>query len=79
MQKSFKLIVNEHLDYALPNIKNSTLIIFGKEDKETPLYMAKKLHNGIKGSRLVVYEKAGHFAFIDKPLRFNMEVKEFLL
>ena len=79
MKKSFNLIVNEHLDYTLPKIKNQTLIIFGSNDKDTPLYMAKKLNHGIKGSRLVIYKNAGHFAFIDKPLKFNMEVKEFLL
>lgn len=79
MKESFKLIVNEHLDYTLPKIQNKTLLIFGKDDKQTPLYMAKKLLKGIKGSRLVVYKNAGHFAFIDKPFNFNMEVKEFLL
>ncbi len=78
MRQSFIKIVNEHLDYCLSGINNPTLIINGALDKETPLYMAKKLNNDIKGSKLVVIDGAGHFAFIDKPNTFNMEVRDFL-
>ena len=79
MRKSFIKIVNEHLDGVLSSIKNQTLLIFGKNDKETPLYMAKRLNKGIKNSSLLVFENAGHFCFLDKPIKFNTEVKEFLL
>lgn len=79
MKESFKKIVSFHLDDRLKDIDNKTLIIFGKNDKETPLYMAKRLNAGIKNSKLIVLENAGHFCFIDKPNKFNMEVKEFLL
>ena len=79
MKESFKLIINENLDGVLFKIQNPTLLIFGKEDKETPLYMAKRYNSGIKNSDLVVIKGAGHFAFIDKPHKFNREVEEFLL
>ena len=78
MQMSFKKIVNEHLDDRLKYIKNPTLIVFGRNDKETPLYMAKRLSSGIADSKLLIIDDAGHFCFIDKPNKFNMEVKEFL-
>lgn len=79
MRESFKLIVNENLDDLLSNITSSVFIVYGKKDKETPLYMARKLHDGILQSKLLVIKDAGHFCFIDKPLKFNTEVKEFLL
>ena len=79
MKESFVKIVNEQLDGVLSDIKNRTLIVFGENDKETPLYMAEKLHRGIKGSELIIIKNAAHFCFIDKPLKFNGEVKEFLL
>ena len=79
MKESFKKIVNEYLDDRLKYILNPTLLIFGIKDKETPLYMAKRLRAGISDSRLSVIKDAGHFCFIDKPNKFNMEVKEFLL
>jgi pimeloyl-ACP methyl ester carboxylesterase len=79
MKESFIKIVGEHLDYVLPKVKNKTLIIFGENDKETPLYMAQKLNEGIANSKLIVLKDAGHFAFIDKSIKFNVETREFLL
>lgn len=79
MKKSFIKVVNEHLDCRLFDIENPTLLIFGKKDKETPLYMAKRLKAGLINSSLSIYPNAGHFAFIDCPMKFNVEVKEFLL
>lgn len=78
MKESFIKIVNEHTDGYLPYVKNRTLIIFGENDTETPLYMARRFNERIDGSRLVVIKDAGHFSFIDKPVRFNTEVREFL-
>lgn len=65
MKKVFVSVVNEHLDSLLPLIKQKTLIIFGKNDKETPIYMAKRLNKNIKNSRLEILENAGHFCFVD--------------
>ncbi len=79
MKESFKLIINEHLDYTLPMIENPTLIINGKNDKETPPYMAKRFAKNIKNSKLILLENAGHFCFIDRASKFNWEVREFLL
>ena len=79
MKQSFVQIVNEHLDGYLSNVCVPTLIINGSLDKETPLYMAKKLNKNIKNSTLIVFKGCGHFCFVDKPNKFNMEVKEFLL
>lgn len=79
MRESFKKIISEHVDHLLEDVQNKTLLIFGALDKETPLYMAKRFNRGIKNSTLSIYDGAGHFAFIDKPIKFNTEVKEFLL
>lgn len=79
MKHSFIKIVNEHLDGYLSQIDIPTLIINGSLDKETPLYMARKLNKNIKNSSLVIFKGCGHFCFLDKPNKFNMEVKEFLL
>ncbi len=79
MRESFKKIICEHLDYTLDSLQNKTLIVFGENDSETPLYMARKLNKKIKNSRLIIIKNAGHFCFIDKPFTFNTEVREFLL
>ena len=79
MKKSFVKIINENLDEYLCKIQNQTLIINGEKDRETPLYMAKKLNKNIAYSTLKVFEQCAHFCFLDKPNKFNMEVKEFIL
>jgi len=79
MKGSFCKIVGEHLDSLLPKIRTQTLIVFGDRDTETPPYMAKKLNKGIKNSKVIFLKGAGHFCFIDSPIKFNVEVREFLL
>jgi pimeloyl-ACP methyl ester carboxylesterase len=77
MKQSFVKIISEDLSSQIKNIKVPTLLIFGENDKETPLYMAKKLKKGIKNSELIVFKNTGHFAFIDNSLKFNIIAKSF--
>ncbi len=79
MKQSFVKIVNEHLDYRLKLIDNKVLLVFGNNDTETPLYMAKRLKKGLKNSSLYVIDNASHFCFLEKHEEFNIIVKEFLL
>ncbi len=78
MKKSYVKIVNCYQDNEVKTIANKTLIINGANDLETPLYSAKRLNRYIKNSSLNVIKNAGHFAFIDDYLTFNLLVREFL-
>ena len=78
MQKTFKNIVNTHLNDFLPDVKAKTLIIFGEKDEVTPIYMARTLKRKIKDSELVVIKNAGHFCFNDNRYLFVKTLKEFL-
>ncbi len=77
MRKVFVRIVNEHLDFLLPTIGCRTLILWGKEDTETPIYMAKRLKKGIKGSE-IIYLRGGHFAYIEDRFRTEKITEAFL-
>lgn len=77
MRPIFNSIVNTHLDDYCRFVDCKTLIVWGKKDKETPLYMAKRLNKKIKGSTLKIIEEGGHFSFIDCPFEFYRIVKEF--
>jgi pimeloyl-ACP methyl ester carboxylesterase len=79
MRQSFIKIVGEYLDGVAGKITNQTLIINGQDDRETPPYSARRYNRLIENSRLELISGAGHFCFIDKPIKFNTEVKEFLL
>lgn len=78
MKHTFIKVVNEDLKKYLKNIESETLIIFGEKDKDTPLYMARKLKKGIRKSALLILKNAGHFSYIDKFFEFDLIVKSFL-
>jgi 4,5:9,10-diseco-3-hydroxy-5,9,17-trioxoandrosta-1(10),2-diene-4-oate hydrolase len=55
-----------------------TLLVWGANDPLSPLPTAEKLNGAIKGSRKVVFEKAGHYPFLEHADKFNVLVLEFL-
>jgi 3-oxoadipate enol-lactonase len=55
----------------LAKISAPTLIVAGRQDRGFPVDHAVALHEGIKGSRLVVFEDAAHFASVEKSEEFN--------
>ena len=69
MKETFKNVVGYHQDGELESIQCKTAIFWGKSDKETPPYMAKRLEKGIKNSQLF-WLNGGHFAYMDDFFRF---------
>jgi pimeloyl-ACP methyl ester carboxylesterase len=55
-----------------------TLLVWGMNDPLAPVAAGNKWHAGIKGSRIVFIDKAGHFPFLEHPDEFNKIVLEFL-
>lgn len=64
MKESFVKIVNEDLLPDIKTIKVPTLIVWGKRDRETPKFMAKKILKNIRGSE-IVWLSGGHFAYLE--------------
>lgn len=77
MRESFIKIVNEHLEFTLKKITCPTLLVFGEEDEQTPLYMARRIERGIADCALVKIEGHGHFCFCSAPQIFNSIAWEF--
>lgn len=78
MKETFKNVINEDLTPLLKYISLPTLLIWGNKDKETPLYMARKMHNNIVNSGIVILRDAGHFSFLDQSQKFIAILKSFL-
>lgn len=76
LKEIFLKVVNQDLTNDAKLIKTETKIIYGKHDKDTPVYMAKKFHKIIKNSSLTLLD-AGHFCFVDKPKQFCAECLKF--
>jgi pimeloyl-ACP methyl ester carboxylesterase len=62
----------------LTSINVPTLIIVGEEDGITPPEAARKMHEHIGGSRLVVLPGAGHLSNLETPEAFNGALADFL-
>lgn len=77
MRGVFVRIVNTHLDRLLPYVKCQTLIFWGRRDRDTPPYMAKRLRRGIENSALVMTD-GGHYSYIDCKYKFALELKKFV-
>lgn len=78
MKESYKKIVNEDLREDASKIKNSTLIVEGKEDKTTPLSEAQVYIQNLQNGRLKIMQ-GGHFAFAEHPFVFNLIAEEFFI
>lgn len=78
MRKTFVNVVNFDQSRQLSCVFAPTLIIWGKQDKQTPMYMAKKFKKKIKNSELFVLERAGHFSYADDIVSFTAKVNTFL-
>ncbi|MDQ4096053.1 MAG: alpha/beta fold hydrolase [Actinomycetota bacterium] len=70
-------VVNEDIGYLLHRVRSSTLLVWGSEDDAVPLAHARAMESLIPDSGLVVFEGAGHFAYLDEPDRFCRVVKHF--
>ena len=78
MKESYKLIVNEDLRDCAKNIKNKTLLLYGKDDTVTPAHEEGEIFNNlIVGSRLMHLD-GGHFCFSEHPDEFNEAIYNFL-
>ena len=78
MKKTFVKIVTEPLESCAEFIKVPTLLIWGNKDKETPVYMGKRLLRLIGKSQMVLFLGCGHFSYIERHLYFVRVVDAFL-
>lgn len=74
---TFQNIIHRNLATEIRELEVPTLLIFGKKDKSTPLYMAKLWTKLQKSSTLIMYKQSGHFCFIDNPARFISDTERF--
>ncbi len=76
MKESYKKIVNEDLRACAAKVQNEVLLVQGKRDTVTPLKEAEIYQNAFPNARLRRIE-GGHFAFVERPLDFNLIAEEF--
>jgi len=78
MRKTFVKVISQDLRERYPMMKQSTLLIWGDQDTETPLEFGKEMEKLIPDAGLVIFEGGGHFAYLEQIGRFNRVVSYFL-
>jgi pimeloyl-ACP methyl ester carboxylesterase len=61
----------------LPSIEVPTLLLWGEEDRRSPLAVAAQFHGAIPNAELRVIEHAGHVSNMEQPGAFNAHVRSF--
>ena len=78
MKKTFNRIVTQDLRDCYPRIQNSTLLIWGDRDTETPLWMGEEMEKLIPDAGLVTLAGGTHFAYLEQIVRFAIIAEHFL-
>jgi pimeloyl-ACP methyl ester carboxylesterase len=78
MRPTFVRLVNTDLTGLLPDIRASTLLVWGDQDTDTPLSDGETMARLIPDAGLVVFQGAGHFSYADQPQRFARVARHFL-
>lgn len=78
MRAILSKVVNEDLKDRLSHIKAPTLLIWGEDDKATPIADAKLMNRLLPDSGLVSFPGCGHYSFLDNPGQFRAVLSSFL-
>ena len=79
MRQTFVKVISQDLTPYLPRIQQPTLLLWGTEDTETPLWMGQEMERSIPDAALIPLEGGSHFAYVEQPARFNAIVRKFLV
>jgi len=60
MRESFKLVVGENLEGEMERIKIPTVLVWGENDRTTPMWQARIIKEKIKGSILRIVKGGDH-------------------
>ena len=78
MRGTFRRLIGMDLSDRLPRIEATTLLVWGSDDEDTPLWMAHRMEELIPDAGLAVFEGAGHYSYADDAARFGSVARLFL-
>lgn len=71
-------VIRHDIRERLGQIEMPTMLIWGQSDRVVPMAAALSYHRRIPHSRLEIFERTGHVPQLERPLRFNAVLDEFL-
>lgn len=61
----------------LPSIDVPTLLLWGENDRRSPIRIAQQLHAAIPAAELAIIPNAGHLSNLERPDAFNAHLRRF--
>ena len=76
MKEVFKKVISEDLKPLVMKIKIPVLILWGREDRVTPLKDAYYINKNSKNSKLIIYNNQGHRLPYEMPKHLAKEIEK---
>lgn len=78
LRETFIRVIGEDLTPFAVRVQAPTVLIWGDQDQDTPLWQGQKLEQLIPDAGLVVFPGAGHFSYLDRLPEYIRIVDHFL-
>lgn len=77
LRETFLRVVNEDLRPYAARVAAPTLLFWGDQDEDTPLWQGEALEKLIPDAGLIVYPGAGHYSYLDRLPEFVRTLDHF--
>jgi pimeloyl-ACP methyl ester carboxylesterase len=81
--QGFRLMAKSSADTdttdVLPNIEVPTLLVWGDDDRRSPMNIAEQFRDTIPDAKLAIIAYAGHVSNMEQPEAFDAQVRRFCL
>jgi pimeloyl-ACP methyl ester carboxylesterase len=78
LRDTFLRVIDEDLTPYAERVQTPTVLIWGDQDADTPLWQGRKLEQLIPDAGLIVFQGAGHFAYLERLADYVRIVDHFL-
>jgi len=78
LRETFLRVIEEDLTGYAARVHVPTVLIWGDQDADTPLWQGRKLEELIPDAGLIVFQGAGHFAYLERLADYVRIVDHFL-
>jgi pimeloyl-ACP methyl ester carboxylesterase len=75
---ALQAVISHDIRERLSAIELPTMVLWGLSDRVIPVAAALSYHRRIPHSRLEIFERTGHLPQLERPLRFNTVLEDFL-
>ena len=76
MKETFKKVISENVRPIIENIEIPTLILWGRQDRMTPISDAYCLKQILPGSKLIIFNNEGHQLPYHKPRKMAEKIDQ---